>query len=99
MYEDGTNSGIVDWDGVAAVPKSVGALCYPLALIYDWQSTWYNLDIETAILIDPDGRRENVPGDLERYHVIYTQLVETALPAPPRFKAMRKNIADVTRRS
>ena len=69
VEEDGTLCGIIDWDGVAAVPLSVGCLKYPDWLISDW-SPWYDYHPENT------GQQRNSPEKLATYRVMYAQFVE-----------------------
>lgn len=66
---DGTLRGIIDWDGTCVVPKSIGALKYPLWLMRDWNPAYKH---------DPT-RPEDEAKELEDYRLIYAQCVENAL--------------------
>ena len=77
VQPDGTLSGIIDWDRVAAIPHSVGCLRYPMFLTRDWELHYEN----PANLGDrsDDDDPENTPEELEAYRASYAQYVETAL--------------------
>ncbi|KAF6219040.1 hypothetical protein HO133_005584 [Letharia lupina] len=80
VHDDGTLSGILDWDGVAAVPLSVGCLRYPNWLIRDWDPVNYNWDIEAHEPKSYSGRPENTPDELVCYRAMYAQFIEMLLP-------------------
>lgn len=69
VEEDGTLCGIIDWDGVAAVPLSVGCLKYPDWLISDW-NPWYDYHPKNT------GQQGNSPEKLATYRIMYAQFVE-----------------------
>lgn len=74
VSEDGTLRGIIDWDGVAAIPRCMGQ--YPLWLMRDWDPASYNYDVEKGKLCDPEGQWENTPGELDSYRKMYAQFME-----------------------
>ena len=50
VSEEGTLRGLIDWDGVAAVPKCIGNERYPSWLIRDWDPMKYGLrDLEEDV--------------------------------------------------
>ena len=77
--EDGSLSGVIDWDGTAAVPHSVGCLAYPKWLSRDWNPASYNYDRVTEGRIWNNWRLEDGPKDLSKYRAMYAQFVEAAL--------------------
>jgi len=77
VSEDGTLRGIIDWDGVAAIPRCMGQ--YPLWLMRDWDPASYNYDIKTGKLCDPDGQWENTPEELESYRKLYARSMEQCI--------------------
>ena len=87
VADDGTITGILDWDGAAAVPREIGCSMYPIFLI-------------KAILEDEE---QIDPVALESYRAIFAQFMEveierqvggmTELGTTPRQEA------DITRRS
>ena len=77
--DDGSLSGIIDWDRVAAVPHSVGCLAYPKWLSRDWDPHSYNYDPKTRRRINQNWRYEDCPKDLTKYCAMYAHFVEVAL--------------------
>ena len=60
--EDGTVTGIIDWDSTAAVPREMGCALYPVWLMRDWVAESWDYSI--------------VPGELESYRAMYAQFME-----------------------
>ncbi|KAL6722032.1 hypothetical protein ACLMJK_001137 [Lecanora helva] len=89
VKDDGTLCAIIDWDGVAAVPQSVGSLCYPKWLMRDWEPTHYGRA----------DRDENEPDELATYRVDYAQFLEMALSMLPSSRWRSKELAQITRAS
>ena len=79
VKEDGTLCGILDWDGVGAVPHTVGCLEYPLWLTRDWEPSNYNYDAATGGKKLKTERWENSPEENECYRAMYAQFVEAEL--------------------
>ena len=79
VREDGTLCGILDWDGVSAVPHTVGCLKYPLWLTRDWEPSNYNYDAAKQGRKLETGRWENSPEENECYRAMYAQFIETEL--------------------
>ncbi|CAF9943714.1 MAG: hypothetical protein ALECFALPRED_001101 [Alectoria fallacina] len=48
VAEDGTLRGLIDWDGVAAVPREVGCGQFPMFLLHDWIETQYDYSISAG---------------------------------------------------
>lgn len=65
VAEDGKLRGIIDWDGVAAVPRCVGNLSYPSFLTCDWDDS-----------MEP----ENTPAELRLYRKLYASFIDALLP-------------------
>lgn len=84
VHDDGTLAGILDWDGVAAVPLTVGCLRYPEWLIRDCEPVSY---------------MGNTPDDLVHYRAMYAQCIEALLPSDPANGKTGKLGADITRMS
>ena len=99
VHEDGTLSGILDWDGVATVPLSVGCLSYPKWLIRDWEPNTYNWDVDPGKPKSHPGRPENSPSELACYRAMYAQFIEMLLPTDPSNDHTRKVEATITRMS
>jgi len=99
VKDDGTLCGIIDWDGVAAVPHSVGSLKYPLWLMRDWDPACYSYNPKTRGPKWSNGRRVNCPDEMDKYRGIYSQFIEAALLAPIKESLRSKRAADITRSS
>lgn len=74
---DGTLRGLIDWDGVAVVPRCLGYDEYPLWLTSDWDPHYWNYDAEKKRVRDPD-RPVMMAADLERYRAVYVRAIEDA---------------------
>ena len=79
VKEDGTLCGILDWDGIGAVPHTVGCLKYPLWLTRDWEPSNYNYDAATGGRKLKTERWENSPAENECYRAVYAQFIEAEL--------------------
>lgn len=75
---DGSLKGIVDWDGVAAVPHCIGCEEYPLYLTTDWDPHYWDYDPEKGCITN-DNPIAIVPDELNHYRDIYAQKIEAAL--------------------
>lgn len=96
VEEDGNLSAIIHWDGVAAVPHSVGCLKYPMWLMRDWDLHYVNpAEEECSGDCDP----ENTPEELEGYRAIYAQFIETTLTNITNDSKASRALADTTRLS
>ena len=95
VKEDGTLCGILDWDGVGAVPHTVGCLKYPLWLTRDWEPSNYNYDAATGGKKLKTERWENSPVENECYRAIYAQFIEAELS----HQKMERSAAKITRLS
>ncbi|KAI4287458.1 MAG: hypothetical protein L6R35_003281 [Caloplaca aegaea] len=74
--KDGSLRGMVDWDGVAAVPRCLGCEEYPLWLSSDWDPSYWNYDPELeCVLREP----AMLPAELDHYRALYQQSVDDAL--------------------
>ncbi len=72
---EGALLGLIDWDGVAAVPRCVGCEAYPSWLTRDCDPTMYNYDHQTGDLIIPTGSPEDSPEELMFYRDMYASLI------------------------
>ncbi|KAL8976742.1 MAG: hypothetical protein Q9205_007316, partial [Flavoplaca limonia] len=79
VRKDGSLKGLVDWDGVAAVPRCIGPEALPLWLTPDWDPHWYNYDTEAQCAIDEDDYPEMSPEELDIYREKYANHIEAAL--------------------
>ncbi|CAG8257530.1 unnamed protein product [Penicillium olsonii] len=78
VSEEGELLGIIDWDGVCPVPRTVGNERYPGWLTRDWDPTVYvwNEDMEHGI--KPDGIVwEDSPDSLKLYRSVYASAMRT----------------------
>ncbi|KAI4114291.1 MAG: hypothetical protein LQ345_004909 [Seirophora villosa] len=74
--KDGSILGLVDWDGVVAVPRCIGCNEYPLWLTIDWDPHYWNYDPTLeCVTAEP----VMVPAELEHYRASYVKAMETAL--------------------
>ncbi|KAI4086403.1 MAG: hypothetical protein LQ344_007573 [Seirophora lacunosa] len=74
--KDGSIRGLVDWDGVVAVPRCIGCNEYPLWLTIDWDPHYWNYDPTLeCVTAEP----VMVPAELEHYRASYVKAMETAL--------------------
>ena len=92
VEDDGTLCGIIDWDGVAAVPLSVGCLRYPDWLMSDWHPLYNYCPGVVGQLVDS-------PEDLATYRTMYAQFVEASSTILCGSSRAGKSNADITRRS
>ena len=92
VEDDGTLCGIIDWDGVAAVPLSIGSLKYPDWLTNDWRPNY-------SYLPGVAGQRENSPEELATYRVMYAQFMEMCSTITLGSSQAGKLNADITRMS
>jgi hypothetical protein len=74
---EGRLVGIIDWEGVAAQPTSLGNLRYPSWLTRDWDPSMYGYGSDN-VPIHPD-IREDSPGTLALCRKIYQEAVRDAL--------------------
>ncbi|KAL8770459.1 MAG: hypothetical protein Q9209_003885 [Squamulea sp. 1 TL-2023] len=77
--DDGSLQGLVDWDGVVAVPRCIGCGAYPLWLTPDWDPLWWSYDANKDSTVDEDGDPIMTPNDLDKYRSIYARSIEEAL--------------------
>ena len=86
LNDDGSLSGVIDWDGVTAVPHAIGPLNYPLWLMQDWR------------ISGADGWDFTLE-QLSRYRQIYAQLVETTAFRVTNNAQTSEQYGDITRAS
>ena len=74
VAEDGTLSGLIDWEGVSTVPPSVGC-SFPQWLTFDWDTENYNhgqdIDCECE-------NRHHSPDEMKHYRALYAHFVHQA---------------------
>lgn len=73
VSDDGQLQGIIDWDGVAAVPRSTGNGCYPSWLTRDWDPMSYDYQEPTEDDEEPPVNTEDSPENLKRYRQVYRE--------------------------
>lgn len=74
---DGRLAGIIDWEGVAAVPACLGNLRYPSWLTRDWDPSMYGYGSD-GVLADPE-MQEDSPRTLARCRKVYQNAIRDAL--------------------
>ena len=104
VAEDGTLRGLIDWDGVAAVPREVGCASFPLWLMHDYIETQYDYDVLAGKPRKEAGYDESSPDELSCYRAIYAQFMEQEIAMNTNGMATNhgtttKDEADLTRRS
>ncbi|KAK7416713.1 hypothetical protein QQX98_005039 [Neonectria punicea] len=78
VSDTGELQGIIDWDGVAVVPRSIGSERYPGWLTRDWDPAMYGYDESMDKGVEPEGVREDSPTTLKFYRALYKDLVSEA---------------------
>ena len=79
VADDGTITGLIDWDGVAAVPREVGCAQYPLWLMRDWVPSRYNYDTENGKPFPDAPYPESSPAELASYRALYAHFMEVEI--------------------
>ncbi|OKL55540.1 hypothetical protein UA08_09234 [Talaromyces atroroseus] len=93
VADDGTVKGIIDWDGVSAVPRSVGNERYPSWLTRDWDPAMYGWNEGMERGIKPKGLWEDSPETLRRYRSIYAESIRSLSSSPEMsFKLTRNSV-------
>ena len=80
VAEDGTVQAIIDWDGVAAVPMSIGSRKYPIWLTQDWEfyaRGWEDAPTESTPAHKAWKHHDAV---LKGYRELYQQFIDEAHP-------------------
>ena len=77
VSQDGHLQAMIDWDGVAAVPRSIGNESYPSWLTRDWDPVMYawKEDVETDSA--PEHLREDPPAVLQYYRTKYASFIQS----------------------
>ena len=106
MADDGTLRGLIDWDGVASVPREVGCAQYPLWLMRDWVPYYYVYDEQERKTEEDADYEESSPAELASYRAMYARFMEKEIErqtgGPDRvttFGTLPKQEAQLTRRS
>jgi Phosphotransferase enzyme family len=93
VAEDGTLKAIIDWDGISAVPRSVGNERYPSWLTRDWDPAMYGWNEDMDRGIEPKGLWEDSPETLRRYRSIYAESIRALSKSPnPNFNLTRNSV-------
>lgn len=106
VADDGTLTRLIDWDGVASVPREVGCAQYPLWLMRDWVPSRYKYDIQEGKPCIDAGYEESSPAEIASYRAVYAQLMEVEIEKmtggsdeTTTLGTLPKHEADLTRRS
>lgn len=75
VSEEGELQGIIDWDGVAAVPRTLGNERYPGWLTRDWDPAMYGYKESMDDGVEPEGVWEDSPECLAYYRNIYDGMI------------------------
>lgn len=75
VSEDGELRGIIDWDGVAAVPRTLGNERYPEWLTRDWDPGMYGYVESMEDGVEPEGVWEDSPDCLATCRNIYDTIM------------------------
>lgn len=109
VNDDGSIAGIIDWDGIAAVPHCIGPQSLPKFLTQDYDPGNYAYDVEADA--PKEGYVADSPAQLASYRAMYARFMESYLSIGDRMnmakssrhatwvRKSRKEAADITRRS
>ncbi|KAH6889377.1 hypothetical protein B0T10DRAFT_538416 [Thelonectria olida] len=75
VSETGELQGIIDWDGIAAVPRDIGSERYPGWLTRDWDPAMYGWNKSMGKGEEPEGVWEDSPKSLKKYRRVYREMV------------------------
>ena len=79
VSHDGRLQGLIDWDGVIAVPRSIGNELYPSWLTRDWDPGRYGYTSDMEKGIEPDGVWEDSPETSAYYRSVYEGYMSSAI--------------------
>ena len=96
VNNDGSLAGIIDWDGVAAVPRYIGCQSFPKFLTQDYDPANYAYDVEAGNPME--GYLADSPAKLACYRAMYAQFMESYLSIGDHVNLTRSRV-DLTRRS
>ena len=95
VAEDGTLQGLIDWDGVSAVPRSVGCL-FPKWLTFDWDPAKYTYGMDFGSKF----QYHHSPAEMKHYRALYAGFIaESATKCQAQAGDIPLDLADLTRRS
>lgn len=77
VSRDGALQAIIDWDGVGAVPRSVGNERYPSWLTRDWDPATYCWTEDIERRAEPLGLWEDSPDTLRFYRSLYAGFIQS----------------------
>ncbi|KAK4992152.1 hypothetical protein LTR50_001330 [Elasticomyces elasticus] len=92
VSEEGELRGIIDWDGVAAVPRSLGNESYPGWLTRDWDPAMYGWTHEMEEGVEPEGVWEDSPETLAFFRTMYADFMEISLARDEQAKEQKHSI-------
>ena len=96
VAEDGTLCGLIDWDGVSMVPRSVGC-SFPKWLTFDWDPEDYNFNRDVDCECE---NRHHSPDEMKHYRALYAQFLhKAASDNEERSNQSALNLADRTCKS
>lgn len=75
VSEEGELRGLIDWDGVAAMPRTLGNERYPGWLTRDWDPTMYGHEESMEHGVEPEGVWEDSPDCLAYYRGVYDDIM------------------------
>ena len=87
VSKDGHLLAVIDWDGIAAVPRSVGYESYPAWLTRDWDPAIYAWTEDMEDGINPEDLWEDSPTTLARHRDEYREFLQAALSVERRHTA------------
>lgn len=77
VSEDGHLQGIIDWVGIAAVPRSIGNESYPTWLTRDWDLAMHGSNEGMKRKIRPAGLWEDSPETLHLFRKLYQSMIRS----------------------
>lgn len=77
VSDEGELQGIIDWDGVAAVPRRAGSERYPGWLTRDWDPVMYGYQESMDEGGEPEEVWEDSPETLKHFRKLYRDMVAT----------------------
>ncbi|KAJ5245120.1 hypothetical protein N7489_005216 [Penicillium chrysogenum] len=75
VSEEGELRGVIDWDGIAAMPRTLGNERYPGWLTCDWDPAMYGYKESMEHGVEPEGVWEDSPESLAYYRGIYDDIM------------------------
>lgn len=75
VSEDGELLGIIDWDGIAAMPRTLGNEKYPGWLTRDWDPDMYGYKESMENGVEPEGVWEDSPESLQHSRMVYHDIL------------------------